>query len=66
MKKYKCIGLKETVIKDWEQDFTIGKTYKECTEPHTYVAKNELFLIGNDEDNLLGWFVDKDQFEEVL
>ena len=61
MRKFKCIGLKENVVRDWIESFTIGKIYYE--KYNVNINEKELYLTGNEE--IGGWYVDADQFEEV-
>jgi len=59
MRKFKCIGLKESCTVRWAKRFKIGKTYK-LTDIIDDLDMLRLEVI----DGLSMW-VDLDQFEEV-
>ena len=54
---FKCMGLNEGKVKQWKQDFTIGKTYEAKG-----VSDTELILIGDFNET---YYVSIDQFTEV-
>lgn len=66
MKKYKCIGLKETHTLAWAQAFEIGQIYEEAPAKlaRAPMRDTSLFLYDKDKHPLKTYFVDKDQFEE--
>ena len=63
-RKFKCIGLKETVITDWNSNYTIDKVYAEATDKLelTDDLNKMLFLMGDFNRNFC---VDVDQFELI-
>lgn len=58
MRKFKCIGLEEKYVFNWEWDFTIGNEYRFVKISNT----GSLVLISNNGHEM---YVDADQFEEV-
>lgn len=55
---YICRGLDEAVMFNWNNEFTIGKTYKIGIDKSP--SENTLHLIGNSN---FAYYVDADQFE---
>lgn len=60
-RKFKCIGLDDQgPARGWKNHFTVGKVY-----PEINVDVNEPDLLILDSDSRRGYYVNKDQFEEV-
>ncbi len=58
-RKYKCIGLEESIVTHWNARFTIGEEYEVCNDD---TASKHLFLYDDDSNKC---YVDSCQFVMV-
>lgn len=64
-RKFKCIGLIETAIADWNDSFTIDKIYCEAIDNLNLVKDiNEILILLGDYNK--DFCVDRDQFELIV
>jgi len=61
MRKFKCIGLKETCARWWSEAFTVDLEYDETFAWTNNLRKDAVCLISKNKR----WCVDLDQFEEI-
>ncbi|MCF6214498.1 MAG: hypothetical protein L3J45_10800 [Flavobacteriaceae bacterium] len=63
-RQFKCIGLEETEITDWSENFTLNKSYDEAKDNLGLIENpNSMLILLSDFNN--SFCVDTNQFELI-